>query len=415
MYLSGQLRQKADRTFTGIAEESGVAMQNMQHFMSNSPWSAAGAMKLIQADIAGTSGLERGGVLLIDESADEKAGDGSAGSGRQYNGRLGKVDMCQVGVFASYAHVKQGVWTWVDAELFLPEACFAAENTEKRKRLGIPDRQRHATKTDLAWAMIQRAQANGLPFEMVAFDGFYGVNQDLRRVVNQAGLIDMADVAHNTQVYLTQPSMDRWDGTHSHAVRDVSNLPDTTSRRILVRATEQGQLNDVFLIRRVWTAYQRVPRAEWLVVREERNGKRHYALCNAPADTSFEQLADWRCQRYFVERSIQDAKDEMGYAEFCAQKYLAWQHHAALTALATWFVAQTKYEWSQKFARDPRLLEEFEMEILPALSTPNIRLMLRAKFPLNQLSPHQAEAHVVDQLIRRARSRKSHLNPQFLM
>jgi hypothetical protein len=163
------------------------------------------------------------------------------------------------------------------------------------------------------------------------------------------------------------------------------------------------------------TAYLGIPRAEWLVVREERNGKRYYALCNAPADTPIEQLADWRCQRYFVERTIQDAKDEMGYAEFCAQKYLAWQHHAALTALATWFVAQTKYEWSQTYARDPRLFKEFQMDVLPALSTPNIRLMLRAKFPLNHISPQQAEAHVVDQLIRRARSRKSHRNRHFLM
>ena len=390
-------------------------MQNMQHFMSNSPWSAAGAMKLIQADIAGTQGLQEGGVLLIDESADEKAGAGSAGSSRQYNGRIRSVDMCQVGVFASYAHVKQGVWTWVDAELFLPESCFAAENTEKRKRLGIPDRQQHKTKTDLAWDMIQRAQANRLPFEVVAFDAFYGVNQDLRRVVNTSGLIYMADVPYNTQVYLTEPSMELWDGTYAHAVCDVANLPDTLSQQVCVRATERGELNDVFLIRRVWTAYQRIPRAEWLVVRQERNGKRYYALCNAPADTPLEQLAYWRCQRYFVERTIQDAKDEMGYAEFCAQKYLAWQHHAALTALATWFVAQTKYEWSHNYARAPQLLQEFEMDVLPALSTPNIRLMLRAKFPLNQLSPQQAEILVVDQLIRRARSRKSRISRQFLM
>ena len=390
-------------------------MQNMQHFMSNSPWSAGAAMKLIQTDIAGIGGLRRGGVLLIDESADEKGGDGSAGVGQQYNGRMGRVDMCQVGVFASYAQVKQGVWTWVDAELFLPEGCFAAENAEKRQRLGIPERRRHATKTDLAWAMIQRAKANGLPFDLVAFDALYGVNQDLRRVIHEAGLIYMADVPHNTQVYLTEPSLEQWDGAYAHSVREVAELPDTTRQQICVRATERGELKDVFLIRRVWTAYQRVPRAEWLVIREERSGKRYYALCNAPADTSIEQLADWRCQRYFVERTIQDAKDQMGYAEFCAQKYLAWQHHAALTALATWFVAQTKYEWSQDYARDPRLRREFEMDILPALSTPNIRLMLRAQFPLNQISPQQAEARVVDQLIRRARSRNSRLKLQNLM
>ena len=91
--------------------------------------------------------------------------------------------------------------------------------------------------------MIQRAQANRLPFELVAFDAFYGVNQDLRRVVNQAGLIYMADVPYNTQVYLTEPSMALWDGSYSHSVRSVVNLPDTTRQQVCVRATERGELN----------------------------------------------------------------------------------------------------------------------------------------------------------------------------
>lgn len=263
--------------------------------------------------------------------------------------------------------------------------------------------------------MIQRAKANGLPFEVIAFDALYGVNQDLRRVIHHNQMIYMADVPHNTQVYLAETRMDKWDGSYTHSVAEVTQMADTSQQRIRVRATERGELNDVFFVRQVWTAYNHEPRAEWLVVRQERSGKRHYALCNAPANTSFEQLAYWRCQRYFVERTIQEAKDELGYAEFCAQKYLAWQHHAALTTLATWFVAQTKYEWSQDYARDPRLLREFEMDVLPALSTANIRLMLRAQFPLKQILPHAAEALVVDLLIRRARSRKSRLNHHHLM
>jgi SRSO17 transposase len=31
-------------------------------------------------------------VLVLDESAEEKAGEHSAGAGRQYNGRLGKIE-----------------------------------------------------------------------------------------------------------------------------------------------------------------------------------------------------------------------------------------------------------------------------------------------------------------------------------
>jgi len=77
--------------------------------MSNSPWSAWTVIQQVQVEIATTQGLEQGGVLILDESADAKAGEKSAGSGRQYNGRLGKVDMSQVGTFLAYAN--GSVWT----------------------------------------------------------------------------------------------------------------------------------------------------------------------------------------------------------------------------------------------------------------------------------------------------------------
>lgn len=68
------------------------------------------------------SEFREGSVLLLDESADEKAGEKSAGAGRQHNGRLGKVEMSQVGVFLSLANT--GYHTWIDGELFIPEKWF---------------------------------------------------------------------------------------------------------------------------------------------------------------------------------------------------------------------------------------------------------------------------------------------------
>jgi hypothetical protein len=57
-------------------------------------------------------------------------------------------------------------------------------------------------------------------------------------------------------------------------------------------------------------------------------------------------------RRYFVERTFQDAKSELGWAESAARKYRAWEHHPALTAAALWFVAQTKLEWESEYGRD---------------------------------------------------------------
>jgi hypothetical protein len=83
-------------------------------------------------------------MLLLDESADAKAGTQTAGAGRQRNGRLGKVDLCQVGVFLSF--VKDNTWTWVDGELFLQEHWFEPKMEDERKRLGIPPDRTFKTK-----------------------------------------------------------------------------------------------------------------------------------------------------------------------------------------------------------------------------------------------------------------------------
>src|SRR6266496_2894897 len=117
VYLRGLLLLPNERNYANIArsvvgpQEDG---QNLQQFMSDSPWPAHSVFARIQEEIAAQPAL-RGGVLSLDESADAKAGGHSAGAARQHNGRLGKVDLCQVGVALSYSHNNH--WMMVDAEL----------------------------------------------------------------------------------------------------------------------------------------------------------------------------------------------------------------------------------------------------------------------------------------------------------
>ena len=88
----------------------------MQQFISDSPWSGSDLISVLQQDISAHPHFREGAVLLADESAEEKAGEHSAGAGRQHNGRLGKVEMSQVGVFLSL--VKEGYRTWIDTLVF---------------------------------------------------------------------------------------------------------------------------------------------------------------------------------------------------------------------------------------------------------------------------------------------------------
>jgi SRSO17 transposase len=132
-------------------------------------------------------------VLLVDESAEEKASAKSAGAGRQYNGRLGKVEMSQVGVLLSYVNLKvaQGFWSWIDGRLFLPEAWFGADQKALGKRLGIPKGLGFKTKVELAWEMIEAAITHGVPFEIVGFDTLYGRSGWLRAQLRNAGALYM--------------------------------------------------------------------------------------------------------------------------------------------------------------------------------------------------------------------------------
>jgi len=316
--------------------------------MTNSPWATESVCRQVQFDIAATPELY-GGVLVLDESADAKSGTCSAGASRQYNGRLGKIDVCQVGVFLTF--VKGQRWTWVDAELFVPEEWFGGEFAEQRKRVGLPQERTFKTKVELGWEMIQRAQRNGLPFVFVACDDLYGRADGFRSKLAQAGIPYMADVPSTTQVYLERPEWgippmpEDHQGRPFQKPRVLSENEPTQVQQIAqdalvwkplqVRSTERGTLESEYMTRRVWTLRDKEPTEEQLLIRRHPDGRHTYVLSNVLAETSLERLAWMESQRYFVERSIQDAKSELRWDEFQAQKFHAWGHHTAMTVLAS--------------------------------------------------------------------------------
>lgn len=436
-YLSCLLRMEDKRNYANIGRAAGVTGENIQHFMSNSPWSAQAVMEQVQHEIKNTPDLKRGGVVILDESADQKAGDQSAGAGRQRNGRLGKVDMSQVGTLLAYAnltHPKRPVWAWVDGELYLQAHWFTPQMAPLRQRVGVPTEREFETKIELGWKMIQRVKANGLPFEAVTCDDLYGRSTWLRDKMDEDEILYMADVPRTTQVYLEKPILgvpERPPGrrgpkpTRLRVLNDVKSFKahqiarcaDTIWTRIPVRTIERGELDDPFTARRVWTLREGEPEPveEWLVIRHEARNRYNYSLSNAPADASLEYLAWLKCQRYFVERTNQDAKSEAGWDELEARKYLGWEHHLALVTLAVWFAAQIKCEWANTYPRDPTLAHQFAVQILPVLSMANIRVLLRAAMPLPQPTPEEAVALVAEHFVNRTRSRKSRLKRQKLI
>jgi SRSO17 transposase len=419
-YISGLLRMPTARNMASIGRTTGIREQNMQHFMSQSPWDGQAVIGAVRSAVAGRRELA-GGVLILDESGDEKFGESSVGVARQYNGRHGQVERSQVGVFLSYA--KGNIWSWIDGELYVPERWFSPAYSQRREKAGLPAQRRYQKKTELGWQLIERAVQSGLDFVAVCFDSYYGHEATLRDQCRQAGIEYYADIPNNTLIYLRDPSpafqpnhrgyipkhpslLEQW----AYRVEELSKRQLITWHNLCVRETARGHLVADFAVLPVWTVRQdgQVV-SETLLLRRDGNHIT-YTLTNANPDTPLNVLAARKSQRYFVERTIQDAKSEFGWDEFQALKYRAWQHHLALTILASWFIAETRLDWSLAHPPDPTLLDLYATDVLPSLSVANVRQLLRAALPLPQLSPDQAIQLVAKHLDNRTRSRRSRLN-----
>ena len=287
-YLRAQLTMDPARNFANMDRTlNGGDGQALQHFMSNSPWSGPAVFEQMQGEITATPALAHGSTLSLDESADEKAGTHNAGASRQYNGRLGQVDVCRVDTCLTSAN--GGLWAMVDGELFLPAEWFGAACAQRRKELGIPAERRCETKIQLGWKMVKRVKGHGLPFDLLACDVLYGRDSQFRADVDAEGVWYAAQVPADTHVYLSEPRvgippkrgkrgrpctrLQVLSGQRPQEVRALAQHPQTVWERAQVRHTARGRLTADFVVRRVWTvAARQRPRAEWLVIRRNSDG-----------------------------------------------------------------------------------------------------------------------------------------------
>jgi SRSO17 transposase len=415
-YVSGLLRLPTQRTIVNISRQTGVAPQNMQQFISDSPWPAGRVIKQVQAEVKVDPTFAEA-VLVVDESAEAKAGEVSVGAGRQYNGRLGKVDLCQVGVFVSL--VTPQAHLWLDGELFLPEAWFDEAHAALRHRVGLPEERTFQTKPQLTWQMIQRVRGRGIRFVAVTMDDLYGRNVELCQRLEEAHIEYYGDIPANTVVYLDCPRLEtvytkrgkpakrkRVVAQERYEVRQLLDHPALDWQSMTLRPTERGYLRADWARCRVWLLDGERRYQRWLLIRREAN-RVSYTLSNAPVNTSLHSMAWRHCHRVFIERDNQDSKSELGWDECQTLKYRAWEHQLALTILASWFVAQVRLDWQARFAHDPALLTQYQADLLPLLSVSNVRTLLRAALPLPQLTPEQATTLVIQHLLNRTRSRQS--------
>src|SRR5215468_6838711 len=152
-------------------------VSGLQKFVGAAPWAYDDVMAEAQALFAEGLVPSAAGspVGVIDESAFTKQGSHSAGVARQHNGRLGKEDNCQVGVFL--IGVTPAGSALLDHRLFLPESWCAATREAKGRRdeAHIPDDVTFRTKPQIAAELVRNVAVLGqVELDWVVGDSAYG-------------------------------------------------------------------------------------------------------------------------------------------------------------------------------------------------------------------------------------------------
>jgi len=135
-YMVGQFSQLERKSIEPMAlKVEGGTIRGLQRFISDVVWDED-QMRWNYHQLVAEEMGDPAGVLMFDETGFAKKGKDSVGVARQYCGTLGKVENCQVGVFAGYAS-RHG-YALVDKRLFVPEVWLTDAYATRRTKCLIP-------------------------------------------------------------------------------------------------------------------------------------------------------------------------------------------------------------------------------------------------------------------------------------
>jgi SRSO17 transposase len=336
--LQGKLSDLQRKTAEPIAYQAGRPRKPVQHFVGAGRWDDEAVMAELRRHVAEAL-ADPDAVLVLDPSAFPKSGGDSCGVARQWCGRLGKVENCQVGVFLAYVGAAGSAL--IDRRLYLPEEW--AGDAARRERTHVPDEVAFQERWRIGLDLLDRA-GPGLPFGWVAGDDEFGRCAAFRAELRRRRLRYVLDVPSNT------------------LVRDLGEPPPAGRRRppwrrvdAWAKAQPRGRWRKVRLgdgskgPKVVWAAAAWVQakdedgcvgRRERLVVLRtvDREPRSWYTLSNAPTEAPLAKLAEVHGRRHGAEELFGAGKGEVGLGHYEVRSWVGWHHHMTLSLLALWFL-----------------------------------------------------------------------------
>jgi SRSO17 transposase len=369
-YMVGQFSALERKSIEPVAlQVEGGNVRAMQRLVSDALWDEDAMLETYHRLVQDEMG-ESDGVVIVDETGFPKKGQDSAGVARQYCGSLGKVDNCQVGVFAAYAS-RQG-YALVDKRLFMPELWFTEAYRARRTKCKVPDTVAWQRKPQLAAAMVRDLhQAGVLSFKYIVADCLYGHSPEFWEACEACvGTVALVATPADTRCWLQPLATTTHTYTYKgerHTKRVVAApapapctvaalaqaIPAAFWYRRTVSEGTKGPMTYEFARKRVQLCKDGHPTTVvWLLIKRTLSSRPQYwyYLSNAPWSAPLRLLVWLSGVRWAVEQCFEETKTELGMDHYEVRKYPGWHHHMLTCMLAHFFLWHLQIRLGKKSA-----------------------------------------------------------------
>jgi SRSO17 transposase len=343
LVIRGLLSGLERKTCEPIAIQAGLPRKPVQTFVGAGKWDDEAVMAELRTHVREAL-AEPNGVVVIDPSAFPKKGTESCGVGRQWCGRLGKVENCQVGVFLAYATAAG--YAPLDRRLYLPKGW--ANDKDRRAKCHVPAGVKFQEKWQIALDLLDRSLP-GLPHAWITGDDEFGRASEFRAKLRLRRQRYVLDVPCNTTVRDLERRRPPRKRAGVGRKREVpfqradawaKSQPQSRWTRLTVRGGEKGPLVvDAMTVRVRAKQEGRIgPEERLVVIRPVGEARIDYALSNADLAVPLAELVGVRSQRHRIEEVFETGNGEAGLDHYEVRSWVGWHHHMTLSLTAMWFL-----------------------------------------------------------------------------
>ena len=371
VYVRGLLLGGERKSIEPMASRLGESSQDLQHFVSLSPWSADVLLEALAKATAATPSA----YWIIGETSFPKAGSHSAGVQRQYGGALGKTANCQLAVSLHRADEAAGTSQPLSWRLFLPESW--VDDPTRCQRAGVPPGLIHHSKQDLALGLLDQALGWQSPAGVVLADEAYGGSFEWRAALRQRHLFYCVRVPWTTTAWQEEPRFGEpapvrrgfrakrgplLSPEPKTLLAIAQALPASAWKRVTWRQGTKGPQRSRFASVSPWAAHgwkqgpqpERVEETGLIEWPPGEAAPTRYWLARLPKKkVALAKLVAIAKARWRVEQDYRELKDELGLDHFEGRSWQGFHHHVALVTAAFVFLRQEQARRHHRARKKP--------------------------------------------------------------